>query len=40
MQQKDNKAIVLGCNELDDKDIVLWKGSEMKWEKFKSDLCA
>lgn len=40
MHKKDNNAIILGCNELDDKDIVLWKGTEMKWEKFKSDLRA
>jgi hypothetical protein len=40
MHKKDNNAITLGCNELDDKDIVLWKGTEMKWEKFKLDLRA
>jgi hypothetical protein len=38
MHKKDNKALILGCNELDNKDIVIWKDKEMKWEKFKKDL--
>jgi hypothetical protein len=38
MHKKDNSAIIHGCNELDNKDMVLWKGTEIKWEKFKKDL--
>jgi hypothetical protein len=31
----DNYAITFGCHEMDEKDIVSWKGNDLKWEKFK-----
>jgi hypothetical protein len=30
----NNKAINYGCDELDDKDIVIWQGNEMSWNRF------
>ena len=38
MNKRDNSAITFGCYELHDKDTVLWKGSEIKWEKFKTEI--
>ena len=28
----DNNAITFGCDEMDDKDMVNWKGTAIKWE--------
>lgn len=31
----NNKAITYGCHELVDEDMVLWKGNDLRWNKFK-----
>ena len=36
MHKKDNNCITFGCHEMDNKDIVEWKGTDLKWEKFKT----
>ena len=35
-QKQDNNAITIGCHDLDDRDIITWKGTEITWEKFKA----
>ena len=31
----NNRAITHGCHELDEEDMVVWKGKDMKWKKFQ-----
>ena len=38
MHAKLNNAITFGCYDPDNNDIVFWKGTEMKWEKFKTHI--
>jgi hypothetical protein len=38
MHEKFNNAVSFGCHELDNNDIVFWKGNYLKWERIKTEL--